>query len=166
MVKRTMNSVLVCCALAVVLAQPITASAASYTLYDGELVPSYASIFRDLVGKISPMEDYVFFRSGEYDYTLIAGELECIAGIFEAPVCTVYRLYVSPDGSAGYQLFQSEETDFILETGTGLVYSNLGHYPDLIDQTSFYSFASLVLLLACVGMYLLRSIFSFTLRRH
>ena len=166
MVKRAVRSVLVCCALAVVLAQPITASAATYTLYDGELGSSYVSIFRDLVGKISPMEDYVFFRSGEYDYTLIAGELECIAGIFEAPACTVYRIFVSPDGSGGYQFFQSEEIDFILETGIGLVYSNLGHYPDLIERTGFYSFASLVLLLVCVCMYLLRSIFSFTLRRH
>lgn len=165
MVRKSMRLAAVVCVLAVLLALPTTASAASYTAYDGNISTTYITIFRDLVGKIAPFEDYVFFRAGQYEYMLVAGELEYSAGSFSAPACTVYRIVTESAYSSTYSFFQTEETDFALDPGNGLVYSNLGAYPDLIDRTAFYSFASLVLLLVCVFLYLIRSIFSFTLRR-
>ena len=166
MVRKSLKRLLVLiCALAGMVPMALPASAASYNAYDGNLSTTYITIFRDIVGKVSLLDDYVFFRSGQYEYLLVSGDLEFSGGSFTGQTVTVYRIVTDSAYSSTYSYFQTEEIDFSLSPGSGLVYSNLGAYPDLIDRTSLYSFASLILLLACVCMYLVRSIFSFTLRR-
>ena len=166
MVRKSLKRMLVLiCVLAGMVPMALPASAASYTTHDGNISTTYITIFRDIVGKISPLDDYVFFRSGQYEYILVSGDLEYSGGSFAGQSVKVYRIVTDSAYSSTYSYFQTEETAFSLTPGSGLVYSNLGAYPDLIDRTSFYAFASLILLLACVCMYLIRSIFSFTLRR-
>lgn len=166
MVRKSLRvAVVLGCVLAAVLPQAIAASAASYEPYDGNMSSTYVTIFRDIVGKIPLTEDYVFFRSGQYEYMLISGDLEYTGGSFTGQAVTVYRIVTDTAYNSRYSYFQTEETNFSLAPGSGLVYSNLGHYPDLIDRGSFYSFASVLLLLVCVCMSLIRSIFNFTMRR-
>ena len=150
------------CALAVLLAEPITARAASYTPYDGSISSTYTQVFRDIAGKISPFEDYVFFRAGQFEYMLIAGELEYDGVRFTGESCTVYKI-AADSGVTAYN--QEEITDFSLEPGISLVYSNLGPFPDLIDGSQRYTFAVLLLGLVALCMFLVRPFFGFTLRR-
>lgn len=137
----------------------------AYSLYDGNISSNYITLLRDLVGKVDPFADYVAFRSGQHDYVIISGDIECIAGDFTGKNCNVVRVVTDPEYSTRYEIYETNEVGIVLSAGSSLVYSNLGAYPDLIDRTSVYSFASLVLLLICVFLYLIRSVFAFTYRR-
>lgn len=150
------------CALAVVLAKPITARAASYTPFDGSISSTYTQVFRDLAHKLNPFDDYVFFRVGEFEYMLIAGELEYDGVRFTGESCTVYKI-AADSGVTAYN--QEEITDFSLDPGISLVYSDLGPFPDLIDGSQRYTFAVMLLGMVALCMVLIRSIFGFTMRR-
>lgn len=153
------------CTLAVMLAVPATASAAEYYPYDGSISSSYTTIFQGIVGKIDLTSDYVFFRSGQYEYMLVEGDLTYDSS-FSGTACTAYRISTNTGTyNNGYVFSQETLESFDLYPGSALVYSNLGPFPDLIDRSVFYSFATLVLLFICMCLYLIRSIFSFTTRR-
>lgn len=149
-------------ALAALAALPLGASATSYTPYDGSIDSTYTQVFRDVAHKLNPFDDYVFFRAGEYEYMLIAGELEYDGVRFTGESCTVYKI-AADSGVTAYN--QEEITDFSLELGISLVYSDLGPFPDLIDGSQRYTFAVMLLGMVALCMVLIRSIFVFTLRR-
>lgn len=162
MVRRTM--ITLCCVLAVLLAVPATASAAEYTPYDGSISSTYTAIFEDVAAKLSLTDDYVFFRSGQYEYMLVAGDLT-YDGSFSGSACDVWYISTNTGSyNTGYVFSKGSLADFSLSPGSALVYSNLGHFPDLVDRGEVYSFAILILLLVAIFLYLIRSIFSFTLR--
>lgn len=166
MVRKPLRTlVLLVCLLAAILPQANAASAASYEPYDGNISSTYLTLFRDLVGKLPLIDDYVFFRSDQYEYILVSGNLEYSNGVFTAPEVTVYRIVTNTSYSSTYTYFQTVETDFRLSVGNMVVYSNLAHYPELVERNTFYSLATLILLLACMAMYMVRSIFGFTMRR-
>ena len=149
------------CAQAVLLAEPITARAASYTPYDGSISSTYTQVFRDVAHKLNLFDDYVFFRAGEFEYMLIAGELEYDGVRFVGESCTVYKIAAD----SGVTAFNQEDiTDFSLDPGVSLVYSNLGPFPDLIDGSQRYMFAVLLLCLVALCMVLIRPVFKFSLR--
>lgn len=164
MVRTRLRVLAAACALAVMLAVPATASAAEYYPYDGSISSSYTTIFQGIAGKIDLTSDYVFFRSGQYEYILVEGELTYTTR-FSGTDCTAYRITTNTGTyNSGYVFSQETLDTFEFYPGSALVYSNLGPYPDLIDRSVFYSFATLVLLFICVCLYLIRSIFSFTIR--
>ena len=165
MVRKSVTAVITACTLAVLLAQPITASAATFNIYEGNISNTYTTIFRDLLGKIAIFDDYVFFRSGQAEYVCVVGDLTYSGGTFEGDEVMVYRIIIDSDYGSRYSFSHREETDFLLTPTDGLVYSNLGLYPDLFDSTTYYSLATLILLVVGVFMYLIRSIFAFTMRR-
>jgi len=165
MVRRSLRAVALFCTLAVILAQPITASAAGYSCYEGTVSSTFLTIFQGVVSKISPMSDYVFFRSDQYEYMLVVGDITLESGTFETGSCTVYRILTNSSYNSSYSYSIREEADFSLTVQDALVYSNLGHYPDLRDQSAIYSFSVLLLLLIVLFMNLARSIFGFTMRR-
>ena len=153
MVRKSLRILmLLVCLLAAVLPQANAASAASYEAYDGNVSSTYVTLFRDLVGKLPLTDDYVFFRSDQYEYKLVSGDLEYEDGVFSSSEVTVYRVITNTAYNSTYSLFHLEETDFRLAPGKMVVYSNLGHYPELLDRGAFYSLATLILLLACVFM--------------
>lgn len=165
MVRKILTCVLL---LAVISAVPISASAA--TIYEGNISSSYTTIFKDVANKeVSFNEDYVFFRSGQYEYSLVIGDLTFENGNFSSNGDV--RIYLidteSNSYNSSYVYSVSTESSFNLTVSNQLIYSNLGHYPDLIERSSYYEVATLILLLSAVCLYLLRSIFGFCLRyRH
>lgn len=166
MVRRSVSFVCLVCALAVIVAMPLTASATSYDVYtEGNISTSYAAIFENIVGKVALFSDYVFFRTSQYDYILLVGDLTFENGTFSAETATEYRICFNSGYNSTYTFNEAIVENASVTPGGTLVYSNLGSYPDLIDRGAFYQFAILVLLLICVFMYLIRSIFTFTLRR-
>ena len=161
MVRRAL---ILACALAVLLAVPATASAADYVPYDGAISSSYTSIMEDVVAKLPLTDDYVFFRSGQNDYLLVSGDLT-YNGSFSGENCTAWYINANTGVYNSGYLFSTGPLDsFQLAPGSALVYSNLGHYPTLTDMGAFYGFCAVVLLLVAIFLYLIRSIFGFTLR--
>ena len=155
--RKKMRALVLICTLAVLLAQPVTASAASYTPYAGPVPEEYREVFGSIAGKVSFQKDYVFFRSAENEYMMITGDLTFESGSFEAESCTVYRILFQ-EGAPSFS--QREEFDLVLTVNDALVFSDLGHFPDLIDRSEVYSLATLLLLVIALCMYLINGIFN------
>lgn len=157
------KSVIICLAVCVILAVPVYANA-DQVYKDGNISTSFLTYFSDLSSKISPIDDYVFFRSGQYEYKLVAGDLDYESGYFYGSDVKSFTLSTSNAYSPGY-IWTSEALDFFdLTTDGYMVYSNLGSYPDLMERGDSYAFATLLLLVVVLCCYLFRSIFGFSLR--
>ncbi len=152
-------------ALAVILAVPITASAEEpYT--EGNISTTYVTYFQDILAKSSITDDYVFFRSGQYEYKMYVGDITFENGIFSSDSsCRSFTIGTSSSGyNQTYTFSSSEIGSFSLTTNNALIYSNLGSYPDLIERGEYIETASLLLILVIVCMYLVSRIFSFCIR--
>lgn len=149
---------MLCCLLALAVAQPARASAASYSA-SGTLDSQQMDVFRRALIKHGINDDYVAFRTDQGEYVLVIAEnMECSGGTFTAQACSIYRTY-------GLSWYSSQDTDFVLVAGDHLVYSNLGDYPDLQTPGDFFGMCSMCLLLVMIFMDLCRQIFGFNLRR-
>lgn len=166
MVRKSVILVMVAL-LAVTMAMPLTAAAASYSAYDGNISTTYVTFFRDISSKIPINSDYVFFRSSQYDYTMIVGDLDFSGDTFTSSVeVQVYEISTNSGSSynSTYSYSVSSENNFSLSAGSSLLYSNLGNYPDLIERNDYYAFSAVLLLLIGICLYLCRSVFGFCLR--
>lgn len=137
------------------------------TVYEeGNISSSITTIFGDVMSKVSPFDDYVFFRSGQYEYTMYVGDFT-LSGTTFVPSSDV-EVYLLSTGSSGYNSVYNYgytlESGFTLDVGSNLVYSNLGTYPDLIERGDYLDTFTLILVSCAVFMYLVRSIFGFCLR--
>ena len=163
MVRKSVKVWVVICTLALILAAPVRASA--YTVYDGNISSTYTAIFRDLLSKNGINDDYLFFRSGQYDYVLLIGDLEYADGVFTGEEAKEYKIVTNTNYNSSYEYTVSDVRSVNLVPGSSLLYSNLGDYPDLIGLDQYFSFAQLVMIVICICMYLLRSIFAWTYQR-
>lgn len=153
-------------ALALILAVPIQASAAE-VYKEGNISTTYVTYFEDILGKVSPLDDYVFFRSGQYDYTMVVGDLLFSGSQFVAVgECVVYTIFQGSGSgySNTYQFNTTVSNAFTLNADNALVYSNLGEFPDLIERGDYLETALLLLVLVIVFMSLGSRIFGFSLR--
>ena len=49
----------------------------AYDIYDsGNISNTYTEIFKDIIEGLPSNDDYVYFRSGQYTYTLLVGDFE------------------------------------------------------------------------------------------
>lgn len=115
--------------------------------YDGSISTSVLQYFRDVVEKLPPDVDYVFFRSGQYDYRLVYSDsLELSGTNFSAgnaSYISYNNRYSAPVWAAG------NEGHFSLTAGSSLVYSSLGdYYPVLLQGVKSYEFKTLLFMLA------------------
>lgn len=163
MVRRAMRVLCAVCALAVLLAVPATASA--YSVYtEGNISSSYTTIFRDLIGQKQISDDYLFFRSGQYEYVLLIGDLEYQDGVFLGDAATEYKIVTATGYSSDYTYTVQEVTDVSLVPGTSLVYSNLGQYPELQEPTDYLLFSQVLLMFIYLCLILLAPVMRFPLR--
>lgn len=160
MVRKIIVLLTAVCALAAV---PLGAYAAE--VYEGNLSNTYTTIFADIVGKIGYDDEYVFYRSGQNEYTMVAGDITWDGSSFAADEALSYVLYWDSGYNSSYAYYVSPVSNWELMPLSALVYSSLGDYPDLIDRSETYSFATLVLVFVCICLYLIRSIFGWTYRR-
>lgn len=163
MVRRAIRVLCAVCALAAMLALPAAASA--YTVYDeGNISSTYTTIFRDLMPQKGINEDYLFFRSGQYEYVMLIGELEFRDDVFLGDTATEYKIVTNSGYNADYTYTVQEVTDVSLVPGTSLVYSNLGQYPELQEQLDYLLFAQVFLLFIYLCLILLAPVMRFPLR--
>lgn len=160
------RKVRVLCALACVLcclaALPLAASAAS--IYEGNISTTYITIFRDIAAKLPMGTDYVFFRSGQYEYLLVAGDLTWSGSMFTGSNVTQYILTNNSNYNSTYEFGTVSLDSFSLATGSALVYSNLGDFPDLYERTDYIETAAAFALALMCASNLLRPVFNFVLR--
>lgn len=156
---------IVCLFLIIATAMPKKAFA--YSVYtEGTLSSTYITYFRDIVGGIKPNDNYVAYRSGQYQYTLAVGDFTLSGSSISSTGTT--KLYVYETSSSGYNSTYtydvSEVTDFSLDVGNYIVYSNLGDFPLLEERGVIYEYATLFVVCVIAFCMFLRSIFEFTYR--
>lgn len=151
------------CALAALAS--LTPGASAATVYEGNISTTYLTYFQDIAGKLPIGDHYVFYRSGQYEYTMIAGDLTYDGSTFTADEAKSYILGTTSTYNAAYQYSTGTVTAWSLTPGTALIYSSLGDYPDLIDPTAKYDFAIMLLIMICICLYLVNGIFKPVRRR-
>lgn len=108
--------------------------AVSGSPYPGTLNSTYLDYFRGIVEKISFMEHYVAWRSGQYEYYLVWGDdLELNGDEFSGDALNYCRIYQSSGTYSGNYYVEFGTDTFYLTTGTGFVYSDLGDYAALTE---------------------------------
>lgn len=163
MVRKSVVIALACCLL--IAAATITASA--QTVYEGTISSTYTEIAEKI--NISVGDDYVFFRSGQYTYTLVVGDFVYSSGNFSlsdsGKVYTITQVTNSGYGSSSYYSYSvSDVTSYKVETKGILVYSNLGGYPTLNNSSDIYVFCCLIILIVFGLCALIRPLFNFVMR--
>lgn len=99
----------------------------SYSVYDDGMISStYLEYARGLVVRCGLYEDYVFARTGQYEYIFAHGDWE---NDFSGEAC-IHQFTVS-NYNTGYSYDVFTDSNFSLSVGDGLVYSSLPDYPSL-----------------------------------
>lgn len=167
MVRKSLilRLVALACALAAMLPLAAAASAAEYNVYAGNLSGTYTDYARDLLGSVGLEDSYLFFRSGQYEYILLVGDLTYENGVFSAPAAMEYKFLTGTNYGTDYSYTVTEVSDVSLSPGRGMVYSDLGDYPELRDPSQLLELVQVFLLAMYGVMFLVHCIFSFVLRR-
>lgn len=124
---------------------------------------TYDALAADVVGKLGqPMDDYLFYRSGNYSYVLAIGDLQLDGTTFTGENCTVVT-FARSSALDGYGIGFSTEGVQVDASGY-IVCSNLGNYPQLdVSDARLELVAIACLVLLCVD-FVVRPIFSFVSR--
>lgn len=128
-----------------------------YTVYDSGLPSSvYLDWAKGLIKRVPIGLDYVFFRSGQYQYVFAYGDY---SNGFSAP-STVYVLQLATNYNGSYSFYSMSDAGFNLNPGQGIVYSSLSDYPSLSDNYSREILFCLILFGCCYTvMYLMINAF-------
>lgn len=130
-----------------------------YAVPYASITPSYGvgtsnlDIFRGVVYGLPYGTHYIYFRQDQYNYCLIYGRNLSLSGnTFSGSECylVTYNTYYSSGGQPTYSI--TGPNTYSISVGSVLVYSDLGHYPRLIDERGYYLEA------ICVGL----GVFTFT----
>lgn len=143
------------------------ATASATSVYEGTISSTYTTIAEQI--NISPGDDYVFFRSDQYVYILVSGEFDFTDGVFTlsdsgGKVYTITQVTGSGYSSSYYSYSVSDVTTYTVETNGILVYSNLGGYPSLNNNSDVYSFITMFVVIVVALCALIRPLFNFVMR--
>ena len=134
---------------------------------DGNISTTYITIYRDIASNIPFNDDYVMFRSGQYEYKMYVGELAYSLNQFSGSQLTCYAISTNSGSSYSggtYHYEISENQSLQLNCSDILVYSNLGGYPNLYERGD--NFEAVLLLFSGIALvcFLTSRIFSFSQR--
>lgn len=139
-------------AFALIFAFGVTAHGATYNVYDeGTLNTTYTTYFRDIVAGVGLKDEYVAFRSGQYEYTLIIGQLEYENGVISSQErCTTYTFRADGTQYNNQYKYYVDWVDTVsLDTENHILYSSVGDFPQLIERGANYEVYTAVLLTIC-----------------
>lgn len=160
---RKMTLVLLACLLLV----PLGTAKAS-AVYDGTISTTYLTIFKDALASVPVTDDYVFYRSDEYEYVMVTGDIEYNGTMFQMfETGTAYILNYQTSGYNQPNYYHWDVVEYVgfgLDPTDHLVYSNLGDFPRLEGRGDVYEFSTLVLCASVSLCMLLRSLFGFVYR--
>lgn len=102
----------------------------NYTQYiDGFPSSSYIDWAKGFLPYVKPTEDYVFARTGQYQYIMAIGDFE--NGFSGSATVHVLNL-AQYNNQYSYIIYDDE--NFVLNVGQGLVYSSVAPYPTLTAE--------------------------------
>lgn len=151
------------CVLALITAICGSVQAATHTVYEnGNLSTTYVTYFKDIVSGIGFNDNYVAFRSGQYSYTLIVGDLEFNNNTFTLNGAGKSYEYstTSSNYNSQYYYYVDDISNFSLEVDNQIIYSDLGYYPQLVERGAKYEIITAVLLcIMCLSVVINRIFF-------
>lgn len=152
------------CMLALVVGIASTAQAATHTTYEnGSLSSTYVSYFRDILSGVNLTDHYVAFRSGQYDYTMITGDISFDEQTQVFTLNGVGKEYVfTTSGSSynsSYDYNYREIDNFSLVNDSDIIYSDLGSFPQLMDRGSKYEILTTITLCIMCLYFVIRLFF-------
>lgn len=124
----------------------------THSIYEsGNISTTYIQYFRDIVSGIGFNDNYVAFRSGQYTYTLIVGDITYQGNDFISnDTVKCYEFTTNTGYSSSYVYDVTELENFSLNTTNELLYSDLGDYPQLIERGA--KFEILTTFIMCVAL--------------
>ena len=132
---------------------------ATYSSFNGydNVGTSNISMLQGLAGKVSPVEDYVYARTGDYQYVFAWGDLSLSGTDFSGSVdYAVYERTGNYNSSYTYTVYHDDA--FSLHAGNYFVYSSLGNYPLIGGNDNVRWLAPL-----CVGLFIVAGLLLFIL---
>lgn len=122
----------------------------AYESYDGSISTTYTTYFSGFACKREYGSNYVLFRSDNYNYVYVEGDLSADDGQVEGSG-NVYTLstYRNCVLSCVY------DDNISIDTSVGMIYSDLSGYPSLPIGVSDLSFNSLYFALVTIGLSIL-----------
>lgn len=159
------RKIVVLLASLMLLALPISAKA--YNVYEGNISTTYVTFFEDIANNISIDDDYVVFRSGQYEYLMVVGDIDYKNNSFTSgSEVTVYEISTNNTNYNNYYQYEvRKENGFSLTSGSALIYSNLGGYPNFIERGDIFELSSFIILLVGLLVFFVHNIFSYTYRK-
>lgn len=127
------------------------------TYEDGYPADQYVLWASRYLNKVGLMENYVFARTGQYQYIMAIGDID---STFTGSA-TVYVLNLARSGY-DYSYVVYEDSSFLLTRGQALVYSSYDGFPSLpgYDRSVDLLFLSSLLIMCSLGVWLARLVFS------
>ncbi len=115
---------------------------------------SVVEFFKSFDSEISLNDNYVLFRLNEDTYIFVIGDLKFNENkkIVCNSVCSIYNYQPNINNLT----FNTECNNFELDCSNCVVYSNLGHYPELInrgDKVEEITLFIIVIALLCVIVF-------------
>lgn len=130
-----------------------TVSAATHSVYEnGSLGTTYITYFKDILSGTNLKDNYVAFRSGQYSYSMIVGELENNNGVISLVGSgKEYKYYIeSSSYNSQYKYDVINLNSFSVNTDNNIIYSDVGDFPELIERGAKYETLNTILL--CVAL--------------
>lgn len=137
----------------------------AYEIYEGSISSTYTTYFNQILTKHSPIEDYIVFRNGQYDYIMLVGDLYLNGSTFTGSDLTEYSIRTdSSNYNSTYKLYTSTGNSLDLNVNNNIIYSNLGSFPNIIERGDIYEFNTLFTFIIIGLCVLVRPMFKFTYR--
>lgn len=144
------RKIIACCvAMLVVFGANCTVTqAATHNVYnEGNMNTTYITYFKDILSGSGFSDNYVAFRSGQYEYTMIVGKLEYNNGVISlSEKGKQYVFNQTGNYYATHNYEVSEISNFSINTGNYIIYSDVGNYPQLIERGAKYEMLTTLLL--------------------
>lgn len=139
----------ICMVICIVLLCAIgtVAHAESFEPYEGTPSNTYITYFRDIVSGIGFNDHYVALRSGQYEYILAVGDIQYGNEIFtSADTVGLYTISLNSGYNSTTSFTYREIDSLYISTNNQIIYSDLGHYPQLVERGAKYEMFTAVLL--------------------
>lgn len=145
---------------AILLAFGLGSQASAYSVYDGNMSNTYVQYFRDIVSGLGFTEHYVCFRSGQYEYTMVTGDLEYNGTSFTGSGdLIVYTFDYDGSYNSSYDYNVTTINNFSLTPNNRIIYSDLGQFPQLETRGEKYEILSAFLVIVALLGIVIYSIF-------
>ena len=155
---------LLLCTFALIFGLSVSAQGATHDAYqDGSLSTTYVTYFKDILSGVPFGDNYVAFRSGQYSYTMVTGDLsyeDSSKSFVLSGEGRIFNFTTSSGYNASYNYDTDTISNFSLNAGDAVIYSDLGHYPELIERGAKYEMLSAVLLVFALLCLVVGRIFS------